>query len=103
MRVVVAAALLIPVAVNQGSQRTQPFVPIGVVDDRPGNPKAGLTELIKLRFTVVGRRDAAAAPGGIRVDVLASPGGTAGATPLQVDDRIGIVSVGKDSAAVQVR
>jgi hypothetical protein len=103
MRVVVAAALLAPAALGLSGQRRQPFIPIGVIDDRPGDQSTGLTELTKLRFTVVGRRDAAEAPHGIRVEVLAGPGINPNVTAPKVADGIGIVTVRNDSTATQVR
>ena len=103
MRVVVAAALVVPAAVGLSGQQRQPFIPIGVIDDRPGDQSTGLTELTKLRFTVVGRRDAAEVPYGIRVEVLAAPGTNPNVTAPKVADGIGTVSVRNDSTALQVR
>lgn len=74
MRLVLATALLVPAAVNLAGQWRQPLVPIGVIDDRPGDQRTGATELTKLRFTVVGRRDPADVPYGVRIEILATPG-----------------------------
>ncbi len=100
---VVTAALLAVAAFNPGGQRSQPVVPIGVIDDRPGDQRTGLTELTKLRFTVVGRRDPAETSYGIRIDWLPTPGLNPNVTPPKMAEGIGLVTVGKDATAAQVR
>ena len=103
MRVVTAAALLLSAAFTGGGQIRQPFVPIGVIDDRPGEQRTSFAELTKLRFTVVGRRDPTEVPYGIRVQVLPAPGTNSSVTPEKLADGIGVVTVRPDSTAVQVR
>lgn len=103
MRLVLVTALLIPAAVNLAGQWRQPLVPVGVIDDRPGDQRTGATELTKLRFTVVGRRDPAEVPYGIRVEMLTAPGLDPNLTPPKVADGIGFVTVRSDSTAAQVR
>jgi hypothetical protein len=103
MRVAMAAALLAAAMVDAASQRIQPFVAVGVIDDRPGDRRTGLTELTKLRFTVVGRRDPAAVPYGIRIELLPTPGLSAAVTAPRMEDGIGLVTVGAATTAAQVR
>jgi hypothetical protein len=103
MRVVAAAALLIPAGATLSGQGRQPFVPVGVIDDRPGDQTSGLFELTKLRFTVVGRRDPAEVPYGIRLEILRAPGIDRTVTAPKVADGIGTVTVRKDSTPLQVR
>jgi hypothetical protein len=107
MRVTAATLLVIFAAAPASRQPRQPFVPVGVIDDRPGasGQRTGLSELTKLRFTVVARRDPAADPPrhlrvdilpgiGLPPDVLSSAGGVGG---------LEIVTVREDSSASQVR
>jgi hypothetical protein len=103
MRVVAAAALLIPAGIGLTGQERQPFVPIGVIDDRPGDQSTGLSELTKRRFTVVGRRDRAVVPHGIRVEVLPAPGSSPNTAPPTVGEGIDVVTVRNDSTPLQVR
>src|SRR5262245_38685682 len=109
MRVVIAAALLgvIVAAAPQSGQPRQPFVPVGVIDDRPrvSGQRTGLSELTKLRFTVIARRDPDAdPPRHLRVDLLPGLG-----LPSDILSSIGgtgsleIVPVRDDSSALQVR
>jgi hypothetical protein len=103
---VTAAALLIVAAFSLGGQRRPLFIPIGVIDDRPGeSAQRGLSELTKLRFTVVGRRDPSAdPPRHIRVEALPGLGLPPEALPPPSGvGGIEIVAVRKDSSASQVR
>ena len=108
MRVVAAAALLVIIvaAAPPGGQPRQPFVPIGVIDDRPGvsGQRTGLSELTKLRFTVVARRDPTAdPPRHLRVDVLPGLGLPPDALSADVIGGLESVTVREDSTASQVR
>jgi hypothetical protein len=66
MRVAAAVALLSSVSwgLSQTPPRRLPFVPVGVMDDRPaGGNRNRSDELRKLRFNVVARREASGVPG----------------------------------------
>jgi hypothetical protein len=102
MRGALAVALLLFAAPLQlldlfpQSRIPRPFVPVGVVDDRPGPfGRGGFEELRKLRFTVVTTRELLELPAGRRVIPLAPlSGGAADELPPPITiDGLGVLSV----------
>ncbi len=107
MRVGATAALLLVVATGGNAQTPlRPFVPIGVVDDRPGElARAGFEEFRKLRFTVVTTRDLLEKPGdGTRVMRLPPRGQDVGALPAPVSlPGIALIAVAADARGDVIR
>jgi len=107
MRSRATAALVAFAVTGVGAQRVQqPFVPVGIVDDRPGGlGRAEIAELRTLRFTIVASRDRAAdLPSALRARLVPGPDGDPAAPlpPITIDG-VAIVSVRKDTTASEVR
>lgn len=104
MRVGAAAALLLASLATQ--RPPEPFVPVGVLNDRPGEPRAAeIAQLRKLRFSIVARRDPAAGrPVDVRARILPGPDADPDAPliPFAIDG-VGFVSIRKDTSAADVR
>jgi len=105
MRVVAAAALLLAAALPSGARQLQPFLPVGVVDDRPGAGRDGFDDLRTLRFTVVTTRELLADPvSGPRVIPLPPQGGAPRSPSATVAAAgIEVVRVRGDSSGAVVR
>lgn len=81
-----------------GQAPAVPLVYVGVVDDRPGD--AGLTEIRKLRFTIVARQDPA--PGGRRVYRIPPAGSTAQLRQVAIDG-LDVLRVDDDTRGATLR
>lgn len=106
MRVGAAALFVASLAALASQTLPQSFVPVGVLNDLPGELGAAEIGLLrKLRFSIVARRDRAAdGPTGMRARILPGPDADPGAPLIPVTvDGAGFVSVRKDTSAAAVR
>jgi hypothetical protein len=107
MRARATAALFVAsLAAVAAQPPSEPFVPVGVLNDRPGELGAAeIAQLRKLRFSIVARRDPAAdRPLDVRARILPGPDADPGAPLIPVAiDGVGFVSVRKATSAADVR
>ena len=108
MRSRATAALVALAVAGVAAQRIQqPFVPVGVVDDRPGGlGPAEIAELRTMRFSVVASRDSASGDPdvGMHARLLPGPDADPGAPLVSVTiDGVARLSIREDATPFEVR
>ena len=106
MRSRATAALVALAVAGVAAQRIQqPFVPVGVVDDRPGGlGPAEIAELRKMRFSIVASRDSADLDAGVRARLLPGPDADPGAPLVAVTiEGVARLSIREDATPFEVR